>query len=57
MASLIMGKGLADAYQMLKDAGYDVTAFFGNWFRAETKDRAIECEFDGGKYIVRANDC
>lgn len=57
MAERIRGKRLIDAYSILKEAGYDVTAFFGNWFRAETESDAIEVEFDGLQYVVKASDC
>lgn len=57
MANKIRGLKLAEAYEVLKNAGYDVTAFYGNWFRAETRSEAVEVEFDGMQYITKASDC
>jgi hypothetical protein len=57
MAKMCMGKDLATVYRLLKSAGYRITAFLDNWFRAETDFYALEFEFDSMKYITRVSVC
>ena len=57
MAKICMGKDLATVYGYLKSAGYRITAFLGNWFRAETDFYALEFEFDSMQYITRVSVC
>ena len=57
MAKMCMGKDLATVYGYLKSAGYRITAFLGNWFRAETDFYALEFEFDSMQYITRVSVC
>lgn len=57
MAKMCMGRDLATVYGYLKSAGYRITAFFENWFRAETDYYALEFEFDSMQYVTRVSVC